>query len=426
MQNVLADFTRKDCDSLVVKGLTQWDYGRILEVRFTDMPESFEAHFWYKGLDNALVLDATSENDIATIPIPNIVTTQDKDVVCWLYYEDDTYGSTEKTITLLVEPRTKPYDYIYTETEVFNYRIFKKELESKLNNLGYIKSINWETPDENGNLDLQIPKNPVNPDYSQNEENAGDYIKNRPFYDTRTQKEFVYEWDGNINGKDTITLYNAVYAKVSEEVFPVSIYSSDYIDKEILINFVETGELQVCASGFVLEPVPGKLYFFETEFTAAIVATDDVEYDGVTYSKGVYLVSDKWGLYTSKFRVVVEVGELKKIDNKYIPINTPQSLTLKRKDSGEYELYIDDERIGCTVTTVFDTDIIDIVNLSDNYQRVKSIAENGLIHVYTNSSMQTLYPLSFYRSTNYDGSFEVTVYMDGSIVRIHFYEGFPD
>lgn len=163
-----------------------------------------------------------------------------------------------------------------------------------------------------------IPES-IQSDWNQNDEAAIDYIKNRPFYDGRKIEEYIYQWDGNIDGKETIVLYNAIYAKVSDDVFPVSIYEDDYIDKQFWINFVETGELQATPSGYVLEQIKGKLYFFETEFTAAVVALDNVEYEGVSYSKGVYLVSDKWGLYTSKFRVVVETGELKKLDKKYLP-----------------------------------------------------------------------------------------------------------
>lgn len=156
MQNIIADFTAKNCDTMRLKGLTQWDYGRVLEIKLENMPETFEAHFSYKGFDDALIVEVTPENGIATIPIPNIITTQDKDATCWIYYEDETSGATYKTIILSITPRTKPHDYVYTETEVFNYKIFKKDLEAKIAMAGKVKTVNGIEPDENGNVNLSF------------------------------------------------------------------------------------------------------------------------------------------------------------------------------------------------------------------------------------------------------------------------------
>lgn len=190
----------------------------------------------------------------------------------------------------------------------------------------------------------------LKPDWNQNDETASDYVKNRPFYDGRKIEEYIYQWDGNVDGKETIVLYDAVYAKVSDDVFPVSVNEDDYVDRQFLINFVETGELQATSSGFILEPVEGKLYFFETEFTTAIVALDNVEYEGVSYSKGVYLVSDMWGVYPSKFRVVIETGELKKLDLKYLPNITEINLV----EADKYIL-INDEKFNSETDYKFES-----------------------------------------------------------------------
>lgn len=157
MKNIIADFTRKKCDTLRINGLTQWDCGRVLEVRIENMPETFEAHFGYVGLDNALVIQVQPENNIAMIPIPNIITTQHKDATCWIYYENEDYSETNKTIILHIEPRKKPADYVYTETEVLSYKALKEELESKIANAGRVKTVNGIEPDEKGDIELGFP-----------------------------------------------------------------------------------------------------------------------------------------------------------------------------------------------------------------------------------------------------------------------------
>lgn len=114
LQAVFTDNT----NYIKVSGLTQWDYGQKLEITLAGLPESFEAHFAYRGATEAPVVKGTAVDGVATVPIPNILTTQKNDAVCWLYYKDGESGETVKTILLPIKARPKPTDYVYTETEV--------------------------------------------------------------------------------------------------------------------------------------------------------------------------------------------------------------------------------------------------------------------------------------------------------------------
>lgn len=120
----------KNVNKIEVSGLTQWNRGQKLEVTIPDLPESFEAHFSYKGAGTAHVVEATGKDGTAVISIPNIIFTQSKDAVCWIYYTDGDSGETVKTIYLPIEEREKPSDYVYTESEVLSYKSLEERIKA--------------------------------------------------------------------------------------------------------------------------------------------------------------------------------------------------------------------------------------------------------------------------------------------------------
>lgn len=120
----------KSVDKIEVPGLTQWDRGQELEVTIPDLPESLEAHFSYKGAGTAYVVEATGTDGTAVIPIPNIICTQNRDAVCWIYYTDGDSGETVKTIYLPIEAREKPSDYVYTESDVLSYKSLEERIKA--------------------------------------------------------------------------------------------------------------------------------------------------------------------------------------------------------------------------------------------------------------------------------------------------------
>ena len=120
----------KNVNKIEVSGLTQWDRGRELEVTIPDLPEYFEAHFSYKGAGTAYVVEATGTDGTAVIPIPNIICTQNRDAVCWIYYTDGDSGETVKTIYLPIEAREKPSDYVYTESDVLSYKSLEERIKA--------------------------------------------------------------------------------------------------------------------------------------------------------------------------------------------------------------------------------------------------------------------------------------------------------
>lgn len=96
--------------AITVHGLTQWDYGRKLEVESSDLPALVQVHFACEGMTDAVVRSCSVTQGKLEAVIPDICLEQTSPVVAWVYLIDDdgTAGTTIKTVILPVTARTRP------------------------------------------------------------------------------------------------------------------------------------------------------------------------------------------------------------------------------------------------------------------------------------------------------------------------------
>lgn len=119
--------------NLTLKGLTQWDIGRTVEISCPSLPDSFQAHFASWDSTEAMIIECTASNCKATIPIPNILLQRSADFAMWVYIKDGDKCETKKRIIFSVEARAKPADYVYTEIEILNYeKLISQAIEKAL------------------------------------------------------------------------------------------------------------------------------------------------------------------------------------------------------------------------------------------------------------------------------------------------------
>ena len=93
---------------ITVNGLTQWDYGRKLEIHSDDLPAMVEVHFACAGMKDAVVRSCDAVAGVAEATIPDICLEQTSPITAWVYVIDDTEGSTVLTITLPITERARP------------------------------------------------------------------------------------------------------------------------------------------------------------------------------------------------------------------------------------------------------------------------------------------------------------------------------
>lgn len=93
---------------IVVNGLHQWDYGRILEIHSDELPALIEVHFACVGMKEAVVRSCTAISGVAKVAIPDACLEQSAPITAWIYQIDSSEGATIKTVTMTVIERPRP------------------------------------------------------------------------------------------------------------------------------------------------------------------------------------------------------------------------------------------------------------------------------------------------------------------------------
>lgn len=102
----------------------QWDSDRKLIVEDASITE---VHFSNRTDDYSLVCETYVEDGITLVNVPNILLQTDWRI--HVYAVDGNYTKHEKCYEIIA--RTKPSDYVYTETEIINWQYIKTQLDSK-------------------------------------------------------------------------------------------------------------------------------------------------------------------------------------------------------------------------------------------------------------------------------------------------------
>lgn len=134
--------------------LYQWDLNQRLIL--SDIGLDVEAHFSCSYDDkDSLVLLTYEDNGLIYCNIPNILLQRRGVIYVYLYVREEDQTYTKHHSEILVIPREKPDDYVYTETEVFTYMKIEgrvKTLEQKM--AKGVFTVNDKEPDENGNVEI--------------------------------------------------------------------------------------------------------------------------------------------------------------------------------------------------------------------------------------------------------------------------------
>ena len=99
----------------VAPGLTQWDYGQVLEVSGLNVLNA-EVHYATAGsCTDAVISVAELEDGVLRSKIPDSLLETGEDLLAYVYVADSTEGETVWTVNLPVKRRQKPGDYSVPE-----------------------------------------------------------------------------------------------------------------------------------------------------------------------------------------------------------------------------------------------------------------------------------------------------------------------
>ena len=109
----------------------QWDLNRQLVI---SDPAIKQVHFCNRTSDCSLVVETYELNGLLVADVPNILLQTDWDVRAYAYDGNATLHEQWYE----VKARTKPTDYVYTETEVLNYNTLLERMDAIEDEIGEV------------------------------------------------------------------------------------------------------------------------------------------------------------------------------------------------------------------------------------------------------------------------------------------------
>lgn len=98
----------------------QWDQNHKLEI--TGVDNVTAVHFCNKKSKEAIVVNATIEDDAIIVPIPNELLQEPLDVIGFVHSYSDNNAKTIETVHIPLKKRPKPSDYQFTDNiEIKNF-----------------------------------------------------------------------------------------------------------------------------------------------------------------------------------------------------------------------------------------------------------------------------------------------------------------
>ena len=108
-------FTNDVENIVATEHLYQWDNGQKLSI--SGVGTTADIHFANKKSEKALVITPTVTSGAMEAPIPNTLLAEPYPIIAYIYVPSDDGARTIKTITIFVEARKQPSDFVLDEDE---------------------------------------------------------------------------------------------------------------------------------------------------------------------------------------------------------------------------------------------------------------------------------------------------------------------
>lgn len=121
---LLANFTSLGEEIEIENELWMYDYGQKLQVNGLPLPEAFEVHFAWNGLEKAKVQIGSTVDGVSTVAIPDIALEQKSAVKAYIYLSTPEAGETTNLITMYISRRIQPEGFTAPEdTDLFHHTL---------------------------------------------------------------------------------------------------------------------------------------------------------------------------------------------------------------------------------------------------------------------------------------------------------------
>lgn len=133
MNNIRIAHFESGRNSTSVSGLTQWDYGQVLEIHGLDLPPAVEVHFAFERAQEAAIRIGITVDKVTRVAIPEAFLEYSAltpgtygTFFAYVYVADEDAGQTEYTVKISIIGRAKPEAFDHPE----DAELFKAAIEA--------------------------------------------------------------------------------------------------------------------------------------------------------------------------------------------------------------------------------------------------------------------------------------------------------
>lgn len=121
---IAVNFAKKDEEIEIEDELWMYDYGQQLQINGLNLPDTFETHFVWSGLETAKIVTGITMDGISTVDIPNEALIQKSTVTAYIYLSSPTEGETVNTVVLYMGRRIAPEGFeIPEDVDLFHHTL---------------------------------------------------------------------------------------------------------------------------------------------------------------------------------------------------------------------------------------------------------------------------------------------------------------
>ena len=135
------DVTFDQTHKQMVDGVYQYDHGLLLRIHGVPTNVAWQFQFGYRGGVESVTTIGETEGEAVVGVIPDTLLMQPREVVCYLYYEDEEYGITTYEIYIPLTQRAKPADGTYTPEQIDAYDTLVANLQELIDEMPDVATV---------------------------------------------------------------------------------------------------------------------------------------------------------------------------------------------------------------------------------------------------------------------------------------------
>lgn len=137
-------------DQYITKRVYQYDRGRKMRIFGIPSTAAIQVQYSVHGMQTALVDLAEFTDSAWTARVPNVLLTQNRAIQAYVYISFENGGTTIMHVTIPIEERAKPEDYVFTEDELRGLEYVVRQLSEAVQTVESLNEVTIEAA-ENAN-----------------------------------------------------------------------------------------------------------------------------------------------------------------------------------------------------------------------------------------------------------------------------------